>query len=137
LDTRAIDLAALVGGRSASSELTLLYVVEVPQSLALDADLPDQVAAGERILEHASRYVHGRGDDRWGRIWTELLQARSASAAIVDEAIERGADAVVLAVTNRSELGVITQGETLPYVLKNAPCDVVVVRTVNENGTLS
>jgi len=30
-------------------------------------------------------------------------------------------------------LGVLTQGETLPYILDNAPCDVVVVR-VAERG---
>jgi nucleotide-binding universal stress UspA family protein len=135
LDTRAIDLATAVGNRSGVSELTLLYVVEVPQNLPLDADLPEEVAAGEAVLERASRYVRTLGEERWSRVLTELLQARSAAAAIVDEAIERGADAVVLAVTNRQEFGVVTQGVTLPYILKNAPCDIVLVRSLSADGS--
>jgi nucleotide-binding universal stress UspA family protein len=135
LDTRAIDLATAVGNRSGVSELTLLYVVEVPQNLPLDADLPEQVAAGEAVLERASRYVRTLGEDRWSRVLTELLQARSAAAAIVDEAIERGADAVILAVTNRQEFGVVTQGVTLPYIMKNTPCDIVLVRSLSADGS--
>jgi nucleotide-binding universal stress UspA family protein len=134
LDTRAIDLAIAVAGRFGGCALTLVYVAEVPQHLPLDADLPDEVSAGEKILERTSAYAQAGNDTRWQRITTELLQARSASAAIVDEAIERGADAVVLAVENHQEHGVVTQGETAPYVLKNAPCDVILMRTLAEDG---
>lgn len=134
LDTRAIDLATAVAGRFGGCELTLVYVAEVPQDLPLDADLPNEVMHGESILEHTSNYARSRGDVEWQRVTTELLQARSASAAIVDEAIERGADAVVLAAENHREHGLITQGETVPYVLKNAPCEVILIRTMPEDG---
>ncbi len=134
LDTRAIDLATAVAGRFGGCELTLVYVAEVPQDLPLDADLPDEVGRGESILERTSNYARSGSDVDWQRVTTELLQARSASAAIVDEAIERGADAVVLAVENHREHGVITQGETVPYVLKNAPCEVIMIRSLPEDG---
>lgn len=136
LDTRAIDLATAVAGRFGGCELTLVYVAEVPQDLPLDADLPDEVKRGESILERTSNYARSGSDVEWQRVTTELLQARSASAAIVDEAIERGADAVVLAAENHREHGLITQGETIPYVLKNAPCEVILIRTMPENGEL-
>ncbi len=136
LDTRAIDLATAVAGRFGGCELTIVYVAEVPQHLPLDADLPDEVERGESILERTSNYARSGSDVDWQRVTTELLQARSASAAIVDEAIERGADAVVLAVENHREHGVITQGETVPYVLKNAPCEVILIRTLPEDGEL-
>jgi nucleotide-binding universal stress UspA family protein len=135
-DTRAIDLAIAIAGRYGGCELTLVYVAEVPQHLPLDADLPDEVTNGEAVLERTAEYAQAGSDTRWQRITTELLQARSASAAIVDEAIERGADAVVLAAENHREHGVITQGETVPYVLKNAPCDVVLVRSLAEDGDI-
>lgn len=135
-DTRAIDLAVSIAGRYGGCELTLVYVAEVPQHLPLDADLPEEVTNGEAVLERTAEYAQAGPDTRWQRITTELLQARSASAAIVDEAIERGADAVVLAAENHREHGVITQGETVPYVLKNAPCDVVLVRSLAEDGDI-
>jgi nucleotide-binding universal stress UspA family protein len=135
-DTRAIDLAVAIAGRYGGCDLTLVYVAEVPQHLPLDADLPDEVTNGEAVLERTAEYAQAGTDTHWQRITTELLQARSASAAIVDEAIERGADAVVLAVENHREHGVITQGETVPYVLKNAPCDVVLVRSLAEDGDI-
>ena len=59
---------------------------------------------------------------------TELLQARSAGAAIVDEAIDRNADMILLASTLRRKYGRVTTGETIAYVLKNAPCEVILVR---------
>lgn len=135
-DTRAIDLAVSIAGRYGGCDLTLVYVAEVPQHLPLDADLPEEVTNGEAVLERTAEYAQAGTDTRWQRITTELLQARSASAAIVDEAIERGADAVVLATENHREHGVITQGETVPYVLKNAPCDVVLVRSLAEDGDI-
>ena len=62
------------------------------------------------------------------QISTDLLQARSAGAAIVDEAIERGADAILMAARVRVVHGKPSTGETAAYVLKNAPCDVVILR---------
>jgi nucleotide-binding universal stress UspA family protein len=63
---------------------------------------------------------------------TELLQARSAGAAIVDEAIERASDAIVMAARIRKRHGKPTVGDTVNYVLKNAPCEVIVVRITPE-----
>jgi len=134
LDTRAIDLAIAIAGRFGGCSLTLVYVAEVPQHMPLDAELSDEVSDGEKILSRVAAYAQAGNDTRWQRVTTELLQARSASAAIVDEAIERGADAVVLAVENHREHGVVTQGETVPYVLRNAPCDVILIRATSENG---
>ena len=42
--------------------------------------------------------------------------------------IERNADAIVMAATNRVRFGKTTIGETALYILRNAPCEVIVVR---------
>ncbi len=135
-DERAIDLAAAVcaGGETT---LILVYVVEVPQRYALDVELPEQIERGSAVLERAAEYAQRGTKGKWKRVLTELLQARVAGAAIVDEAIERAADAIIMATHSRWSLGVLTQGETLPYILDNAPCDVVVIRVADQGGASS
>jgi nucleotide-binding universal stress UspA family protein len=128
-DTRALELVAQLTGRQAAA-VTLVYVVEVQQSMPLDAELPAEIEHGEQVLRTAeAAATSGLGaSERNHRVVTELLQARSAGAAIVDEAIERASDAIVLAARIRKRHGKITVGETVSYVLKNAPCEVIVVR---------
>ena len=63
------------------------------------------------------------------RLDTVLLQARDVGAAIVDEAIEREADLIICGLPFRRRFGGdFTVGRTIPYILKNAPCAVWVVR---------
>ncbi|MCC6791048.1 MAG: universal stress protein [Thermomicrobiales bacterium] len=109
--------------------ITLIYVVEVQQSMPLDAELPQEIDRGEAILHRAESFARSRPHHKLTMVTTDLLQARSAGAAIVDEAIERQADAIVLSAANRTIHGKITMGDTVNYVLKNAPCEVIVVRT--------
>lgn len=126
-DKRAIELATLISNGK-QAEMMLVYVVEVAQSLPLEADMASEVDAGEDVLQHAAQWAKQASEGRVGRIHPELLQARSAGAAIVDEAIERGADVIVMALCNHMRHGHPTPGETVPYVMQNAPCEVVVAR---------
>jgi nucleotide-binding universal stress UspA family protein len=58
-----------------------------------------------------------------------LLQARDVGAALVDEATEQEADILILGLPYRKRFGGdFAIGRTVPYVLKNAPCEVWVVR---------
>jgi nucleotide-binding universal stress UspA family protein len=60
---------------------------------------------------------------------TVLLQARDVGAAIVDEATERDADLIICGLPFRRRFGGdFAIGRTIPYVLKNAPCAVWVIR---------
>lgn len=126
-DKRAISLASLLGSGK-GTEMVLVYVVEVAQSMPLEADLPAEAAAGEEALRDAETWARAAASGRITRISPELLQARSAGAAVVDEAIERGADVIVMAQQQHFRHGQPTSGDTVPYVMDNAPCDVVVTR---------
>ncbi len=108
--------------------LTLLHVVEVAQSMPLDAELPDEIFHGETALRDAETTARTSLSGKGTQILTELLQARSVGAAVVDEAIERNADAIVMIATIGRKHGRPTLGETVNYILLNAPCDVVVAR---------
>jgi nucleotide-binding universal stress UspA family protein len=109
--------------------ITLIYVVEVQQAMPLDAELPHEIDRGEAILTRAETYARAQPNHKLTTVTTDLLQARSAGAAIVDEAIDRQVDAIVLAASNRTVYGKVTMGETVAYILKNAPCEVILVRT--------
>jgi nucleotide-binding universal stress UspA family protein len=132
-DRKAIEVAGLLGSGK-SAEIVLVHVVEVAQSLPLEADMPVEVSEGEQALQEAEQWARRCVDSRVGRIVPELLQARSAGAAIVDEAIERGAEVIVMALCQHRRHGQPTPGETVPYVLKNAPCEVVITRLPSDCG---
>ena len=108
--------------------ITLVYVVEVPQALPLDADLPAEIDRGERVLAQAQKLASHLIPSLNQQVSTDLLQSRSAGAAIVDESIERGADAILMATRIRIIHGKQSSGETAAYVIKNAPCDVLILR---------
>jgi nucleotide-binding universal stress UspA family protein len=126
-DERVMSLVAeLVHQHQVS--ITLIYVVAVQQAMPLDAELPHEIDRGEAILRRAETFARSRPHHKLTSITTDLLQARSAGAAIVDEAIDRHADAIVMAAVNRTVHGKITMGDTIGYILKNAPCEVILVR---------
>jgi len=104
--------------------LHLLYIIEVERGLPLDAEVAPATAKGEDILRHveevASEYKCSTE--------AELLQARKAGAAVVQEAVNREVDAIVLGIPFEERYGAFTLGDTAPYILKNAPCRVVLWR---------
>jgi nucleotide-binding universal stress UspA family protein len=120
--------------RADGGQITFLYVVEVPQSMPLDAELPIEVDHGERALRHAEDVARRTLPPKSTQVVTELLQARTVGPAIVDEAIERGADAVVMTAMIHRKHGRNTLGETTNHVLLHAPCEVVILRAVPDRA---
>jgi nucleotide-binding universal stress UspA family protein len=104
--------------------ISVIYVVEVQQALPLDAELPAEVERGELAIQRCE--ATGRAEKV--EIEAELLQARSAGAAIVDEAAQRGIDLIIMSVEGRRRRGEFSLGRTAPYVLKNAGCEVWLLR---------
>jgi nucleotide-binding universal stress UspA family protein len=126
-DVRLLQIVERIAQRQ-NARITIVYVVEVMQSMPLDAELPAEIERGERVLKEAEQLASTSVEGRKGSIQTELLQARSAGAAIVDEAIDRNTDAIMLSAVLRRKHGRTTIGDTVDYVLKNAPCEVMVIR---------
>ena len=116
----AIDLA-----RPAKAQLVAVHVVEIDWTMPLDADVAGRSEVAQRILDNAEQTA----DRNHYTMEPVLLQARDIGAALVDEASERGADLLVMGLPYRKRFGGdFAIGRTIPYVLKNAPCAVWVVR---------
>jgi len=123
-DERIIRLVVSLA-READVELIAVHVVEINWTLPLDADVAGQSDEAQRVLDMAEAVAEAARV----RIEPVLLQARDVGAALVDEASERGADMLVTGLPYRKRFGGdFAIGRTIPYVLKNAPCAVWVVR---------
>jgi nucleotide-binding universal stress UspA family protein len=123
-DARIVSLAAEFG-RVAKAELIAVHVVEIDWTLPLDADIAGRSVEVQRILDQAESTA-ARSKVTLDPV---LLQARDVGAALVDEATEREADLLVMGLPYRKRFGGdFAMGRTIPYVLKNAPCTVWVVR---------
>lgn len=127
VDERIVEALSRICQRQLS-DVTLVYVVEVEQSMPLDAELPEEVNRGEFVLRDTADALRRDLDPQTVHVFTELLQARSAGAAIVDEATDKNADMIMLGATLRRQYGRLTVGETVDYVLRYAPCEVLVIR---------
>ena len=111
--------------RSDKSELVAVYVVQVDWSHDLDDDLEDQREEASRALD----LTEGMSEKEKVPLSSQLLQARDVGAALVDEAVALEADAIVMGLPYKVRFGGdFALGLTIPYVLKNAPCRVFVVR---------
>jgi nucleotide-binding universal stress UspA family protein len=123
IDDEAVLLACSVARRQ-KAKIYVIYVIEVSRSLPLDADIHADVEKGEQVLDRADRLASGND----ATAETEILQAREIGPAIVDEAVERGVDVIIMGVPYRKQFGEFTLGSTANYVLKNSPCAVWVCR---------
>lgn len=116
---QAISVAKRNKGR-----VVVVHVIEVKRTLPLDAEMHAEASHGEEILSEAERL----GDELGFKIEGELLQAREAGHAIVDEAIEKQIEAIVLATEYKRPFGEFQISRTIQYVMKHAPCQVWVFR---------
>jgi len=112
---------ALAKERDAAVEA--LYVIKVPLDLPVDAVLPDQEEQATASLAEARLL----GEDNDVEVRTATVRARSIGQAIVEEALARGVDLIVLGSSPRWRRQSTFFSPTVDYVLRNAPCEVLVV----------
>jgi len=128
-DKDAIRLACKLA-RETKGKVFVVHVIEVSRALPLNAELQTDAEQGERILRRAGDCA----DECDYKIDTDLLQAREPGPAIVNEIAEKQIDLLLMGMSYRTRFGHFEIGETIPYVLKNAPCRVAVLRQPLENG---
>lgn len=123
------------GGARQPSRLDVVYVVEVPLTLPLDAELP---AEREEEARRALQRAREVGEEYEGvGVSTDVIRARKVGAGIVEAARRGGAEAIVIGgepptkIRGGATLGGIGAakpaeiGAATEYVLKKAPCRVL------------
>jgi APA family basic amino acid/polyamine antiporter len=115
----AVEVAAQLATERAG-RIVLLRVVVVPLELPLDADLDIQLEEANRLLDDSAAIAESYGV----RSVERVVRARQAGRAIVEEADRRGAQVIVLGAPRFQHRQIF--GHTVDYVLKHAPCRVMV-----------
>ena len=123
------------GGDGGDPRLDVVYVIEVPLTLPLDAALPqEREDQAQRALQRA-REVGEEYEDV--EVATEVIRARKVGAGILEAARRSGAEAIVIGgepptkIRGGARIGGIGAakpeeiGAATEYVLKKAPCRVL------------
>lgn len=100
-----------------------LYVIEVPMNLPVDASLPVEEEKAQALLDEARELAEEYGVTLYPRI----VGGRTAGRTIVDEAMARKSQIVMLGAERKRRTGERFFGRTVEYVLRKAPCKVLVV----------
>jgi nucleotide-binding universal stress UspA family protein len=112
---------ALAKERDASVDA--LFVILVPLEQPIDAPMLDKEEQAAASLAEAALL----GEENGVRVDPITVRARSIGKAIVDQTRERDADLIVLGSSPRWRRQSTFFSPTVDYVLRNAPCDVLVV----------
>ena len=115
---------AIALAKERDAEIEAITVVRVPRQFALDGPLPPDVAARVDASLEEARLL---GEDHDVEVRTDVVRARSIGHAIVDEAASRRADVIVLGSSPRWRRQSRFFSPTVDFVLRNAPCEVLVV----------
>ena len=114
----AVKLAQEHGAR-----VEALHVIKVPLDLPLDAPMQDEEARAAESIEEA----RALGADHGVEVRSSIVRARAIGDAIVREAERTGADLIVLGSAPRWRRQSRFFSPTVDYVLKKAPCEVLIV----------
>jgi APA family basic amino acid/polyamine antiporter len=116
----AIDFAARLATERRAS-IVALAVIVAPLELPLDSDLPEEEKRADLALDAANAIAELYGVN----VIERLVRARSAGRAIVDEATRRHSEIIVMGAP-RAERREGVFSDTVDFVLKHAPCRVMV-----------
>lgn len=122
-DVEAVRLGCRLARRG-KARVMVVTVLEIRRSLALGTVQDADMSRAEHLIEQAEKVARELDTE----IESELLQAREAGPAIVEEIAHWRADLVVVGMPYRERFGEFHMGKTAPYILRHAPCRVMIFR---------
>lgn len=122
-DVEAMKLACRLA-RKDKGKIWAVYVITIKRALPLEAEIESEMRTAEEILDHIERVA----EEEDYEVDTDVLQAREAGPAIIDEAAERKVDLIIIGFKQKRRFGQFSLGSVAPYVLKNAPCPVLLLQ---------
>lgn len=120
---QAVALACQIAKQNKGT-VFVVHVIEVKRTLPLTAEMELEETEGDEILTKAEGVSKEQGFSVEG----EILHARESGPAIVDEAIERAVDLIIVGTGYTQPFGEFELGSVPEHVLKSAPCEVWLCR---------
>jgi nucleotide-binding universal stress UspA family protein len=110
--------------KGARRKVHLVHVIEVPRALPLKAVLSEESERADKLLMDAMNIARRVGCE----VVAEVVQARDAGSAIVDEARDHHCALLLIGLVRHDGKISTELSETVSYVLANAPCRVWLVQ---------
>jgi nucleotide-binding universal stress UspA family protein len=126
-DDETMRMACWIAKRD-KCKLYAMYVITIKRSLPLEAEIESETKRAEDLLDRVEKIA----DDEDCHVETDLLQAREVAPTIIDEAVERKIDLILMGVKYQRRFGQFSLGSIVPYILKNAPCQVMLYSQYNQ-----
>jgi nucleotide-binding universal stress UspA family protein len=120
VDDESMRLACRLSKKE-KGKVWAVYVVAIKRALPLDAEVTSESQRAENVLDS----VETIGEEEDCEVETDVLHAREIGPAIIDEAVERGVDLILMGIKYKRSFGQFSLGNVVPYVLKNSPCPVI------------
>ena len=119
-DEEAMKLACRLAKKD-KGRIWSVYVVTIKRALPLDTEIESGIETAEAILDHIEMVA----EEQDCEIETDVLQAREVGPAIIDEAVEREVDLILMGAKYKRRFGQFSLGSVAPYVLQNSLCPVI------------
>ena len=119
-DEEAMRLACRLAKKD-KGKILAIYSIKIKRALPLDAEIESEIQKAEAVLDHIEMVA----EEQDYEVDTDVLQAREAGPAIIDEVVERGVDLILIGIKHKTRFGQFSLGHVVPYVLRNAPCPVI------------
>ena len=120
------ELALVYAARLAAergARMVVVTVIEIPLELPLDAAMHEETAVANALLDEARAIGQSYGV----RVVPRLIRARSFGRAVIEEAQNRHSEIIVVgAERNLRRRRPMVFSEIVEYILKHAPCRVLV-----------
>ncbi len=120
-DMEALKLAIRLA-RKEKGKIWSVYIITIKRALPLDAEIKTEIEKAEGIMDNIETIAE---EEEEYEVETDILQARDVGPAIIDEAVERGVNLILMGVKYKKRFGQFSLGSVVPYILKNSPCPVI------------
>jgi basic amino acid/polyamine antiporter, APA family len=114
---------AVALAKERDARVDALFVIVVPLEYAIDAPLLDREEQAAASLAEAVLL----GEENGVQVEPITVRARAIGRAILEQAVERGSDLIVMGSSPRWRRQSAFFSPTVDFVLRNAPCEVLVV----------
>ena len=115
----------------AKRKVHLVHVIEVPRTEAINAVLPEASKRADALLKEAMEIAKEVGCEAVA----EVVQARSAGPAIVEEARDHHCAVIFMGIVRDNKCFHNEISQAISYVLCNAACRVWVVQDPDQQKT--